>query len=251
MLAHTSVYRTWAPAAAAIGSVVISIAPPVSAAICEARSTTCGMGANPAGVATRNGHGRLRPGQQQRVRDVVPVADVGEHRARQGAAMLADREQVRQGLTRVLEIRQRVHDRHVGGGGKHLQALLFEGAQHDRVHVPGQHAARVLDRLSATELQIGGRQGERVPPELPDADLEGDPCAGRRLLEDEGDGLADQRRCMEGPIRLHPTGELEDARSSSAARGRRRTDSRASWAESIRGLARPVSPSEGSRRRSP
>ena len=48
---------------------------------------------------------------------------------------------------------------HGGGAREHLQPLLLEGPQHDRVDVAGQHAAGVLDRLAAAQLELGRGAG--------------------------------------------------------------------------------------------
>ena len=69
--------------------------------------------------------------------------------------MLADREEVRQRLARMLEVREGVDHRDRGGGGEDLQPLLLEGPEHDRVDVAGQDATGVLDRLAR------GRAGAR------------------------------------------------------------------------------------------
>ena len=62
----------------------------------------------------------------------------------------------------MLEVGERVDHRDRGRRGEHLQPLLLEGPQHDRVDVAGQDPAGVLDRLAAAELQLGRRQRHRV-----------------------------------------------------------------------------------------
>ena len=92
------------------------------------------------------------------MRDVVAVADVREDRTLELPEPLPDRQQVPDRLARVLEVGEGVDDRHVGGGGEHLEPLLLVGPQHDRVHVGREHAAGVLDGLPASELQVARGQ---------------------------------------------------------------------------------------------
>ena len=109
---------------------------------------------------------------------MFPSPEVREGAALEPAEPFPHREQVGERLARVLEVREGVDHRHVGGAGEHLEPLLLEGPQHDRVDVARQHPAGVLDRLAAAELQLARRQHDRMGAELRDADLERDPGAG-------------------------------------------------------------------------
>ena len=86
----------------------------------------------------------------------------------------------------MLGVGQPVDDGHVGVLGQLLDVGLGEGADHDRVDVAREHPGRVLDRLAAPELQVGGREVEAYAAELGDADLERDARSRRRLLEEHG-----------------------------------------------------------------
>ena len=66
------------------------------------------------------------------MRHVVAVAQVADRQAREPAPPLAHREQVRERLTRMLEVRQRVDHGHRRRPRQDLQPLLLEGPQHDR-----------------------------------------------------------------------------------------------------------------------
>ena len=106
--------------------------------------------------------------------DVVAVAEVRQHDAGEIALAFAYREQVRERLARVREVRERVDDRDVGGAGEHLEPFLFEGPDDERVDVSREHAAGVLDRLAAAELQLARVQHHRVCAELHDRHFERD-----------------------------------------------------------------------------
>ena len=62
------------------------------------------------------------------MRDVVAIAEVSERRSWEVAAVLADRQQIRQNLTGVLVVREGVDDGRVGRIGQRLELLLLEGA---------------------------------------------------------------------------------------------------------------------------
>ena len=68
-----------------------------------------------------------------------------------------------------------------------LDGRLRPGAHADRVDVAREHERGVAQRLAARELQLVAAQDQRMPAELDDADLEGQPRARRGLLEDQRD----------------------------------------------------------------
>ncbi len=86
-----------------------------------------------------------------------------------------------------------------------------ERADHDRVEVALEDGRRVLDRLTAPELKVAGREVEALASELCDADLERDARSRRRLLEDEPDHAAGQElvRLALGLELLQLIGEVE------------------------------------------
>jgi hypothetical protein len=137
-------------------------------------------------------HPEQGPAQEQGVRDVVAVAEVGERLPRGVARPLDHRLQVGQDLARVLVVGERVHHRDVRGRGQGLEPLLAERAHHDGVHVPAQDPAGVLDRLPPPELEIVGGQDHGVAAHRGDPDLERDAGPGGGLLEDDGDLAARQ-----------------------------------------------------------
>ena len=161
-------------------------------------------------------HRRLRAGEQQRVRNVVPFTDVREDAPGDAAEVLVDRQQVGERLARVLEVRQRVHHGDRRRVRERLEPLLLERAEHDRIDVAREHAARVLDRLPAAELQVAGRQRDRVPAELRDPHLERHAGPGRGLLEDQRHRATRERVCVHLPVGL----ELSRKRQNGCELGR-------------------------------
>jgi hypothetical protein len=125
------------------------------------------------------------------------VADVGQRIPGRAAEPFPDRQQVGEELARVVPVGERVDHRYRRGRGERRQPLVGEGPDHDRVHVPRQHPRRVLDRLAPAEVRGLRVDDHRVPAELGDADLERDPGAQRRLLEDDRDRPAPQRLAVD------------------------------------------------------
>ena len=162
----------------------------------------------------RDGHvdGALRPAVHQRVRHVVPVADVRELERGQLPELLAHREVVRQRLARVEEIRQAVDDGDRRVTGELEDRVVRERAGHDAVHVAREDAGRVRDRLAAPELDVARRQELCGPPELRHARLERDAGPRGRLLEDHREDLPGERRPELRRARFHPGGEGEEGR---------------------------------------
>ena len=148
-------------------------------------------------VAGRRGDDDLDAGQaaehDERARDVVAVADVGELEPLEAAEGLAQREQVGQRLARVVAGGEHVEDRDRALGGELLEQRVGPGAHADGVDVAREHERGVPDRLAARELHLVGAQDHRVAAELDDAGLEGHARARRGLLEDERDDAVAQR----------------------------------------------------------
>src|SRR5690606_19597622 len=96
-----------------------------------------------------------RSAEQVRLGHVVPaVAEERQCPAGRTAEPLPDGQQVGQQLARVVAVGQRVDHRDGGGVGDLGEPLVAVGAQHDGGHVAGQHAGRVGQRLTTTE--VGG-----------------------------------------------------------------------------------------------
>ncbi len=80
------------------------------------------------------------------------------------------------------------------GRGHLLDPVLAEGAPDDRRALAVEHAGGVGDRLAAAELAGRAVDDQGVAAQLGDADGEGHPRAGRRLVEDDGDGARSGER---------------------------------------------------------
>ena len=144
------------------------------------------------------------------MRHVVAVADVGERQAGEAALLLADRHQVRERLAGMRQVGERVDHRDAGSRREGVDAVLAEGAQHDRGHVPRQDLGGVLNGFPAAELSRAGVDVDRVTAELGDRDVEGQPGAGRWLLEHERDGLRPGQRLVGERVLLAPVRVVED-----------------------------------------
>jgi hypothetical protein len=88
---------------------------------------------------------------------------------------------------------QAVNHRHARIGGETLDDVLAEGAHHDDVAHAAHHLAGVFHRLAAAELAVARVQVDRRAAQLVHAGLEGQPGAGRVLLEHHDQGAVDQR----------------------------------------------------------
>ncbi len=128
-----------------------------------------------------------RAEDRERARDVVAVADVGEHAALDRPVRLPQRHQVGQRLAGVVQRREHVHDRHRRVRGQLGELLLRAGAQPDRRDVTREDQRGVPQRLAARQLQVARAQHHRVAAELHDARLERRARPRRRLLEQQRD----------------------------------------------------------------
>jgi hypothetical protein len=83
---------------------------------------------------------------------------------------------------------------------------------HDAVDPALEVLGDVARRLALPEADVAGGEVDRGAAELDHPDLEGDPRAQARLLEDHGEGPAEEERSRPaGPqLRLQPAGERED-----------------------------------------
>src|SRR5688572_33246588 len=62
---------------------------------------------------------------------------------------------------------------------------MREGANHDHVDIARENARRVAKRLTSTDLDVAGRQEERVPTQLIRTDLKRHARACRALFENQ------------------------------------------------------------------
>ena len=123
-----------------------------------------GSARSPVGVATRTVIPVFAPASEQRVRDVVAVADVREHGPVERPDALADREEVRERLARMLEVRERVHDRHgrrPARAPRAAPARTSEGRSRRRSGTTPAPCPRSSRRAPAAARWKPGRPGAR------------------------------------------------------------------------------------------
>ncbi len=151
------------------------------------------------------------------MRHVVAVTHPSDRDAFERAKALADGLQIGQELTRVVTVGEAVDDRHARGCTHRVEPLLGEGAEDGGVDVAAEHMGGVLDRFAPRHLRVLREDGERLRSQLVDADLEGQARARRGLLEDDGDGLADEGSLVRAPGRLERVGAVQDRHELVAA----------------------------------
>src|SRR5262249_57109325 len=91
-------------------------------------------------------------------------------------------------------------------------ALMEEHAGHDEVDPALEVARDVARRLTLSELDVARREADRGTAELDHADLEGDPRAQARLLEDHRQRAAGEERVRppRPQVGLQPARQVED-----------------------------------------
>ena len=112
---------------------------------------------------------------------------------------LRHRKRVGENLTRVQKIGERVDHRHTPRCRQPLHFTMIEGAHDQPMDKPRQHPRRILNRLTAAELNIVLIQKKRIAAELMNPDLKRNPRARRRLGKNHRPRLARERsRCAAG-----------------------------------------------------
>ena len=125
---------------------------------------------------------------------LLPSPDPADRVPGDRAAVLLERQDVGHQLARMGAVGQGVDHRHAGVFGELHELRMLGRADHDDVDVARQHARGVGDRLAAAEMRVDRRQHNGLAAELAHADLERDPGARRRRLEDHRQRLAGQRQ---------------------------------------------------------
>ncbi len=92
----------------------------------------------------------------------------------------------------MLQVIQAVDDGDRGCRGQTLHGSVVKGTVENGIHVAAEHAGRVLHRLPSPQLQVLRIQEQRRAAELGHPDLEGDAGSRGGLLEDHGQGLAQE-----------------------------------------------------------
>ena len=110
------------------------------------------------------------------------------------------------------EIRQAVDDGHAAVLGQGLHLVLTEGADHDAVHIAGEHPGRVLNRFAPADLRAFCPQHHGVAPQLVDAHLKADAGAGGGLLKNHAQALAPEMGVLDAVLGLilQLVGQVQD-----------------------------------------
>ena len=87
---------------------------------------------------------------------------------------------------------------------------MRKGTDHDALHHALEILGHVIDRLALAQVDFRGREVQGEPSKLVDTDIETDPGAQRRLLEDQGQGFAFELLGVIIGARLNVAGEVEE-----------------------------------------
>ena len=151
-------------------------------------------------------HSEHAPEHRERVIDVVAVADEREDAAPDVPEPLAHREEIGEGLARVLAQRQAVDHRDRRLGCQLDDDLVRPGPGDDRVDEPLEVPGDVPHALAGAHDDVFG-EVHRLPAKLVHAGLERHACPEAGLLEQHREGPPRERRpgrrCVSpaGPIR--------------------------------------------------
>jgi hypothetical protein len=144
------------------------------------------------------------------VADVVAVADIREVEAGGGAEVLFEGHEVGQRLAGMLEVGERVDDRHARVGGHLGDGVVRVGAQHDHIH-PALHVARhVGDGFALAQRRVGLIDEDGVAAHGVDAGLEAEARAQAGLLEHQHHLLGVEGMAVLARIALDVVAQLEN-----------------------------------------
>ena len=154
------------------------------------------------------GEAQMRGRFNPRVGHVVAVTDPGDRLPADVAQVLLDGEDIGQDLAGMGQIGEAVDDGHLGILGQRFHVRVCEGPDHDPVHVSVEHPGRIGNGLTTTQLDIARREKVRGATQLGDPDLERHAGTRRRLHENHGQRLAQQRLTIVG-AGAHTLGQIE------------------------------------------
>jgi hypothetical protein len=121
------------------------------------------------------------------------VADEGDDLAGDRSELLLKGENVRQHLARMLVIGQGVDGGNAGVLREFLDITLGKRADDRAVNHAPEHAGRVLDRFTASELYVIRIEKQHFSAEFAEPNFEGNAGASGRFAEHQRPGLAGQR----------------------------------------------------------
>ena len=141
----------------------------------------------------------------------IPVPDKSDPQLVEIPPCLADAEQIRQHLARMLLVRQRIDGGDAAELGEDLHVALRKRADHRPVQHPPHDPGGVLDRFAPSKLDIVRRQKNHIPAQFPNSHLERDARAGGRFGKHQGPAFVPQRmRGMTPPLGLHHSGQRDN-----------------------------------------
>jgi len=150
------------------------------------------------------------PGEDQRIRHVVAIADVGEPDATKPSLVFENGHVVGNRLAGMAEVREAVDDRHARVLGHLFDDVVAERADHDALGHPIEVHGDVMDRLALAKIDLGLRERHREAAELLDADVEAHARPQRRFLENEGERPALERAGVFLRMPLHLAREADE-----------------------------------------
>ena len=142
--------------------------------------------------------------------DVIPIAHVGKLEPGERTEPLPKCKEISEGLAGMQQVGQAVDHGLAAELGEIEDVLVRKHPGHDSVREGGEDARGVGHRLPDAHLNFVVVQDHRETAELKHPDLEGHPGARRGLLEDHGEGLAEERLLERPGIGLHLFRERED-----------------------------------------
>src|SRR5271165_7381898 len=127
--------------------------------------------------------------KNERVADVVAVADVSKFEAAKIAEFFLKGEEIGEGLAGMEFVGKGVDDGDAGVGGHFLEDALLVDAGDDPVHPALEVARDIGDGFAFAETGLSVVQEDHGAAHAFDTDLEGDTGAQRGLLENERERL--------------------------------------------------------------
>src|SRR5580700_4202572 len=122
--------------------------------------------------------------ENQRVANVVAVANVSQFKAAQVADFFFQREEISERLARMKLVGQRINDWNGSASGHFVEYALFVNARDDALHPAFQVARHVGDGFALAQARLGVvKENHRATHGL-DANLESDARAQRGLFKD-------------------------------------------------------------------
>ena len=142
--------------------------------------------------------------------DVVAVADISEVEPSNAAKVLIESHEIGQRLAGMLEVGERVDDRHARVGGHLGDGVVRVGAQHDHIDPALDVARHVGNGFALAQGRTGLIDEDRVAAHGVDAGLEAEARAQAGLLEHQHHLFGVERAAILARIALDIVAQLEN-----------------------------------------